>query len=336
MHRFSNFRQGQIVIVCSSDLICYTLLKGEIMIHCPKCGFEQPPDTYCANCGINISKYQKLQSGKHWKRSTGLFYSFIFICILVAAWFFKQNLDLKKSNTNSTQDATISDSNKALDSNPTQASDTESIPTTNSSVTNASIGVNNTEITNTSSSEISEENISSSNELNEKNDLSSDSTPANTSDNKNLSNSNTNENSNETATTANLYVQIFEINNNDFLSLSNEYKWGISKITNASILRLLEKGPILNNYASMIWQSIFPLNQIQDGIELPLEKIFLKIKLDNKNIKIKTDYMNKNNQIQELISDLSSEQNSALIIYGLNSEKPNFQTLIYIENKLEK
>jgi hypothetical protein len=28
------------------------------MIKCPKCQFEQPPDTYCANCGINMDTYR--------------------------------------------------------------------------------------------------------------------------------------------------------------------------------------------------------------------------------------------------------------------------------------
>lgn len=28
------------------------------MIHCPKCGFEQPPDTYCAHCGVNMETFR--------------------------------------------------------------------------------------------------------------------------------------------------------------------------------------------------------------------------------------------------------------------------------------
>jgi hypothetical protein len=28
------------------------------MINCPKCGFQQPPDEFCANCGVNMARYK--------------------------------------------------------------------------------------------------------------------------------------------------------------------------------------------------------------------------------------------------------------------------------------
>lgn len=28
------------------------------MVHCPKCGFEQPDDQYCANCGVNMGSFK--------------------------------------------------------------------------------------------------------------------------------------------------------------------------------------------------------------------------------------------------------------------------------------
>lgn len=38
-------------------------LKGDkganaLMIQCPRCGFEQPPDQYCAQCGVNMETYK--------------------------------------------------------------------------------------------------------------------------------------------------------------------------------------------------------------------------------------------------------------------------------------
>ncbi|MBW1983071.1 MAG: hypothetical protein JRJ12_17890, partial [Deltaproteobacteria bacterium] len=31
---------------------------------CPKCGFSQPEDYYCANCGVNIGKYSQKKKKK--------------------------------------------------------------------------------------------------------------------------------------------------------------------------------------------------------------------------------------------------------------------------------
>jgi hypothetical protein len=37
--------------------------SGEQMMNCPKCGFEQPVDQYCAKCGVDMAKALKRSSG---------------------------------------------------------------------------------------------------------------------------------------------------------------------------------------------------------------------------------------------------------------------------------
>ncbi len=37
--------------------------NGEQMMNCPKCGFEQPVDQYCAKCGIDMAKTLKASAG---------------------------------------------------------------------------------------------------------------------------------------------------------------------------------------------------------------------------------------------------------------------------------
>lgn len=34
-------------------------MAADGMIHCPKCGFQQPVDTYCASCGVDMTKLPK-------------------------------------------------------------------------------------------------------------------------------------------------------------------------------------------------------------------------------------------------------------------------------------
>lgn len=37
--------------------------SGEQMMNCPKCGFDQPVDQYCAKCGVDMAKAQRKSSG---------------------------------------------------------------------------------------------------------------------------------------------------------------------------------------------------------------------------------------------------------------------------------
>ncbi len=52
---------------------------------CPKCGFSQPDDYYCANCGVNVDKYvQKKKKGRY---NLGLTIALIAIAALAIAKF---------------------------------------------------------------------------------------------------------------------------------------------------------------------------------------------------------------------------------------------------------
>ena len=43
-------------------MVSFNLKTGkganDLMIQCPRCGFEQPPDQYCAQCGVNMETYK--------------------------------------------------------------------------------------------------------------------------------------------------------------------------------------------------------------------------------------------------------------------------------------
>lgn len=59
------------------------------MIKCPKCGFEQPPDQYCARCGINIATYKAppVPLGRKLTGSGG-FYIFLLTTVIVSTVYF--------------------------------------------------------------------------------------------------------------------------------------------------------------------------------------------------------------------------------------------------------
>ncbi len=64
-----------------------------MLIVCPKCGFSQPKDPYCAQCGIDISAYQVPEKSMLQKLSENLFVQ-LGIVILVGAlavWFVTKN-----------------------------------------------------------------------------------------------------------------------------------------------------------------------------------------------------------------------------------------------------
>lgn len=58
-----------------------------MLIKCPKCGFDQPKDTYCANCGIEIDSYrpQKPSLFRRIVRSP-LYYLVLLIIVILAAY----------------------------------------------------------------------------------------------------------------------------------------------------------------------------------------------------------------------------------------------------------
>jgi hypothetical protein len=57
-----------------------------MMMTCPKCGFEQPKDQFCASCGVNVENYKpsvSLASGL-----TSLIKPILFVALLIGAFFF--------------------------------------------------------------------------------------------------------------------------------------------------------------------------------------------------------------------------------------------------------
>ena len=63
---------------------------------CPKCGFSQPDDYYCAQCGVNVEKYVQKKRKKRFKR--GLIITVFSIAALSFALFMSIQEDPKKSD----------------------------------------------------------------------------------------------------------------------------------------------------------------------------------------------------------------------------------------------
>ncbi|MDH3557169.1 MAG: tetratricopeptide repeat protein, partial [Deltaproteobacteria bacterium] len=63
---------------------------------CPKCGFSQPDDYYCAQCGVNVEKYVQKKRKKRFKR--GLIITVLSIAALSLALFMSVQEDPKKSD----------------------------------------------------------------------------------------------------------------------------------------------------------------------------------------------------------------------------------------------
>ncbi len=57
-----------------------------MMMNCPKCGFEQPKDQFCAQCGINVDSYRPSVSIGSGLKSVAK--PTLFVLILVGAFFF--------------------------------------------------------------------------------------------------------------------------------------------------------------------------------------------------------------------------------------------------------
>jgi clan AA aspartic protease (TIGR02281 family) len=61
---------------------------------CPKCGFSQPDDYYCAQCGVNVEKYVQKKRKKRFKR--GLIIAVLGIAALSIAMFLSTRKDSEK------------------------------------------------------------------------------------------------------------------------------------------------------------------------------------------------------------------------------------------------
>ena len=60
-----------------------------MLVHCPKCGFQQPDDQYCARCGIDMKSYKpsQINQSKKMVQRKGLLQIVIFILIAAATSF---------------------------------------------------------------------------------------------------------------------------------------------------------------------------------------------------------------------------------------------------------
>lgn len=68
------------------------LQYSSMLITCPKCGFQQPKDNYCANCGVNIEKYTPTKESFISKLSSSLFFQsllVLFIAVLGSYYYFQ-------------------------------------------------------------------------------------------------------------------------------------------------------------------------------------------------------------------------------------------------------
>ncbi len=79
-----------------------------MLVKCPKCGFDQPKDTYCANCGIEMDSYKPIKAPL-WKRivKSPLFSLLIFLALGYAAVLYLRNpsqVGSLKSNTSYSRD----------------------------------------------------------------------------------------------------------------------------------------------------------------------------------------------------------------------------------------
>jgi hypothetical protein len=60
-----------------------------MLINCPKCGFEQPKDDYCAKCGVHIPSF-KVPEPSLPERATrsGAFYTFLIIVLAIGSTYY--------------------------------------------------------------------------------------------------------------------------------------------------------------------------------------------------------------------------------------------------------
>lgn len=71
------------------------------MMECPKCGFQQPEDEFCAQCGINIEAFKNKplpKAKKLWnKLSVQISLTLVLVTVLSTVWYIKNNQPNKTS-----------------------------------------------------------------------------------------------------------------------------------------------------------------------------------------------------------------------------------------------
>lgn len=59
-----------------------------VMIKCPKCGFAQPQDEYCANCGINITNFKPIKTPIFFRVIRSPIFHITLFAVVAASGFF--------------------------------------------------------------------------------------------------------------------------------------------------------------------------------------------------------------------------------------------------------
>jgi hypothetical protein len=81
-----------------------------MMVNCPKCGFSQPDDQYCANCGVDMVMYRAKRSPSGFRfLSNTKFHLSVLAAVAVVGGFYVRSVN------KSTVDRTISDTPVARD-----------------------------------------------------------------------------------------------------------------------------------------------------------------------------------------------------------------------------
>lgn len=127
-----------------------------MLINCPRCGFSQPQDEYCANCGINMEKYiPERQNLAKSLISNTLLQALVLIAITVGSSYFllkqskssfknsiNQYSTLTKSNSlkSETSASALNTPNKDLSSTSNPNEDQLSIESINESQATALVG----------------------------------------------------------------------------------------------------------------------------------------------------------------------------------------------------
>ena len=66
-----------------------------MMMECPKCGFQQPEDEFCAQCGVNIESFKNKplpKAKKLWnKLSVQISLTLVLVTVLSTVWYIKNN-----------------------------------------------------------------------------------------------------------------------------------------------------------------------------------------------------------------------------------------------------
>ena len=132
-----------------------------MLVNCPKCGFSQPQDQYCANCGVNMQQFKPKEPSLLFRLISSPF-SFLIVASLVAvgSWYFIQQKQLLLQKITNSPDlrstsndrhisnaigdnSTTVSANQALDSNNTNSNSlnpgSSNLPATNPSIPNPAV-----------------------------------------------------------------------------------------------------------------------------------------------------------------------------------------------------